>query len=139
MEHSGRKVIVLSYIIRRIIGNLTEEAGVSGPQSRLLHFIADHSLNKDVYQRDVENEFHIRRSSVTNLVQQLERNGLIQRVSVDSDARLKKLILTEKGRQIENEIGERISQFEEQLGMLLGEDQKRFSDLLDILIEQLSN
>ena len=47
--------------------------------------------------------------------------------------------LTEKGRQIENEIGERISQFEEQLGMLLGEDQKRFSDLLDILIEQLSN
>lgn len=53
--------------------------------------------DQDVYQRDIEEEFHITRSSVTGVVQLMEKKGYITRRSVEADARLKKLTLTEKG------------------------------------------
>ena len=52
---------------------------------------------RDVYQRDLEEELHITRSSVTSLVKLMERKGYLARESVEADARLKKLTLTEKG------------------------------------------
>ena len=53
--------------------------------------------NDSVYQRDIEREFSITRSTVTNILQLMERKGYIQRQSVPQDARLKQLVLTEEG------------------------------------------
>lgn len=53
--------------------------------------------NTPVFQRDIEREFSITRSTVTNILQLMERKGYIERRSVPQDARLKKLVLTEEG------------------------------------------
>ena len=53
--------------------------------------------NTPVFQRDIEREFSITRSTVTNILQLMERKGYIERQSVPQDARLKKLVLTEEG------------------------------------------
>ena len=53
--------------------------------------------DEPVYQRDIEREFSITRSTVTNILQLMERKGYIQRQSVPQDARLKQLVLTEEG------------------------------------------
>ena len=50
-----------------------------------------------VFQRDIEREFSITRSTVTNILQLMERKGYIERRSVPQDARLKQLVLTEAG------------------------------------------
>lgn len=55
--------------------------------------------DRDVFQRDIEQYFSIGRSTVTNIIQLMERKGFIARESVEHDARLKKVILTEKGIQ----------------------------------------
>ena len=55
--------------------------------------------NRPVYQRDLEETFHITRSSVTGIVQLMERKGYIQRRSVQGDGRLKELFLTDLGTQ----------------------------------------
>lgn len=55
---------------------------------------------REVYQKDIEHIFRLRRSTVSSLLRALENKGLIQRVSVPQDARLKKLVLTDKARQI---------------------------------------
>ena len=52
-----------------------------------------------VEQRDIEREFSITRSTVTNILQLMERKGYIQRLSVPQDARLKQLVLTKEGIQ----------------------------------------
>ncbi|MBQ8171848.1 MAG: MarR family transcriptional regulator [Oscillospiraceae bacterium] len=54
----------------------------------------------DVYQRDLEYEFGITRSTASKVLILLEKKGLIERVGVSHDARLKKLVLTKKARQI---------------------------------------
>ena len=48
-------------------------------------------------QRDIEREFSITRSTVTNILQLMERKGYIERRCVPQDARLKQLVLTEEG------------------------------------------
>ena len=53
--------------------------------------------NTPVFQRDIEREFSITRSTVTNILQLMERKGYIERRSVPQDARLKQLVLTEEG------------------------------------------
>ena len=53
-----------------------------------------------IFQKDIEAEFSIARSTVTAIVKLMEKKGYIQRESVPSDARLKKLVLTQRGRQI---------------------------------------
>ena len=55
--------------------------------------------NTPVFQRDIEREFSITRSTVTNILQLMERKGYIERRSVPQDARLKQLVLTEEGIQ----------------------------------------
>lgn len=52
---------------------------------------------KEVYQRDIEKQFAIGRSTVTTIIQLMEKRDLIRRESVEQDARLKKVVLTEKG------------------------------------------
>ena len=52
--------------------------------------------SRDVFQRDFEEAFSIRRSTATKILQLMEKNEFIVRESVPYDARLKKIVLTEK-------------------------------------------
>ena len=48
----------------------------------------------------MEKEFRINRATASGILSLMERKGLIQRSSVSHDARLKKLELTPKGREL---------------------------------------
>lgn len=62
---------------------------------------------RDIFQKDIEAEFSIVKSTVTSIVKLMEKKGYICRESVEADARLKKLVLTEKGREThERHIGD---------------------------------
>lgn len=56
---------------------------------------------KEIFQRDVEAKFSIARSTATGILQLMEKKGYIRRVSVERDARLKKLELTALGVDME--------------------------------------
>ena len=58
---------------------------------------------KDIFQKDLEEAFSLRRSTVSKAVKIMEQKELIRRESVDYDARLKKLVLTPKAQKL-NEI-----------------------------------
>lgn len=65
----------------------------------ILGFLYDNQA-RDIFQKDIETEFSIARSTVTCIVKLMEKKGYIKRESVEQDARLKKLMLTENGRKI---------------------------------------
>lgn len=60
--------------------------------------------DKDIYQKDIEKYFLVGRSTVTNSIKLMEKRGLIRREFVECDARLKKVLLTEKGIQVHETI-----------------------------------
>jgi DNA-binding MarR family transcriptional regulator len=45
----------------------------------------------------LENEFQVNRSTITKIVQLMERKGYLDRLSVPQDKRLKQLVLTDLG------------------------------------------
>ncbi len=55
---------------------------------------------KNVYQRDLENNFGITRSTASKVLGLMEKKGMIERVSVSHDARLKMIVPTEKSLEI---------------------------------------
>lgn len=92
----GRKFSMINQELRHMYDAAFAENGVTGTQAVILYFIYTESKGRVVYQRDIEAEFKIRRSSVTSVLQGLERNGFIRRESVEEDSRLKKLMPTDK-------------------------------------------
>ena len=93
--HAAHYINKLSNKLRRKIDAFPSRAMLSGSQGRVLHFVL--AQNHDVFQKDIEKFFSIGRSTVTNIIQLMERNGYIARESVPGDARLKKVRLTNKG------------------------------------------
>lgn len=73
-----------------------------------------HNNSRDIYQRDIEKEFSVTRSAVTAIVKNMENNGYIKRIEVEHDARLKKIVITEKGRQMHEIIVENLKYVDSQ-------------------------
>ena len=74
---------------------------ITGSNGWILGYLAEHE-DEDVYQKDIEEKFCVTRSTVSKVLKGMESKGLLRRESVSSDARLKRLVLTEEGREINN-------------------------------------
>lgn len=112
-NHVGRLVNTLSHQLKRRFADLEEEDSLATNMQRLiLHYILFESLKRDIYQKDVEKEFQIRRSTATGALQILEKNGFITRNPVKEDARLKKLAPTEKAKAVRQHILDNIRYIE---------------------------
>ena len=97
--------------------------GIIGMQCWVIGYLCDNAEEKDIFQKDVEIEFNIRRSTATGILQLMEKNGIITRESVSCDARLKKLILTEKALDIHRKIEDQINLVEQRIAKGLTEDE----------------
>lgn len=72
--------------------------------------------NRDrvICQKDIEHTFDIRRSTVTNIIQLMEKKGYVERRSVPGDARLKCVSLTVKGEENHLQMEHLISMLEKE-------------------------
>ena len=77
-------------------------------QAIVLHYIMFESRMRDVFGKDVESYFGIKASSVNSIINYLEAAGYVHREPVREDRRLKKLVATERAREVENWLMETI-------------------------------
>ncbi len=96
------------------------------------------TIGEDVYQRDFENNFGITRSTASKVLKLLEKKGLIERVPVSHDGRLKKIIMTEKSREISRRMSKESALIEKQLTKGFSEEElKTLCGFLDRIQENL--
>ena len=98
-----------SHAMRRRFDSLDigKPSGLTPSQCRIMGFIMDNG-GSPVYQKDIEAEFNIRRSTATRLLQSMEHKD-------QNDGRLKRIRLTEKAAERSREVLDRISCIERQL------------------------
>ncbi len=77
----------------------------------VVRYLYDHR-DQNVYQRDLETRFSVRRSTMTSILQLMEKNGLIAREADEKDGRLKKLILTPLAIDIQERMRKEIDKIE---------------------------
>ena len=88
----------LSNIIMRYMekySNKKKVDAITGTNGWIIAFLSQNP-DRDIFQRDLEKEFSITRSTASKVVNLMVQKGLIERRPVAGDARLKKLVLTEK-------------------------------------------
>ena len=82
-----------------------------------------HNRDRDVFQKDFEQEFNIRRSTASNILALIEKNGLITRESVPYDARLKKITLTQKALDVQSVVEKAFESLEDTMKKDISEEE----------------
>ena len=126
MRHLGLEVHRLEKLMARQRGYSAAHQDAdrqTGMHGYLLRYLYENQ-ERDVFQRDIEKAFSISRSSVTVTLQLMEKNGLIRRESVAQDARLKRIVLTQKARDLHRQIEADILAFESNLARGISEEEQ---------------
>ena len=133
----GRVLQKINVCFRRMGDENLSNHGISLSQLRILAYLAKNEDEGDVYQKDLEEAFGIRRSSVSSILQNMEKAGLLSREGTRHDARVKKVVLTEKGKELDRSLLDYIHSLEEE--MLCGFSREEREQLKGMLLRVLEN
>jgi len=104
----GLELRSINNLIRRYFefsSHKKEIESVTGNNGWIIGYLAGHS-KQDIYQKDIEDHFTIARSTASRVLSLMEKKGLIRRQAVEQDARLKKIVLTEKAMKLKEIMAE---------------------------------
>lgn len=134
----GRYVGKLSNKIRRRLGAFSFRGEFSPAEGRALHFILAQPPQEELFQKDIEEEYGLRPSSATELLKKMEKDGLIRREATDYDARLKRIIASEKAMSYQARVVEDLTRLEEDLTRGISkEDMEVFFRVIEKMLDNL--
>jgi len=79
----------------------------------VIDYLMQHS-DSQIMQRDLEQAFSIRKSTVSRAIKLMEKNGMIKREPVAYDARLKRICFTEEAVKAQKAIEEAAKKVEQE-------------------------
>ena len=135
----GKMIGHTSILFRRhldnaISGATADDSGsISGRNFWILRYLDDHR-DRDVFQKDLENAFKIRRSTVSKTVELMEQKQLLERESVNGDGRMKRLKLTPKADTVLAEVAKAVDELESSVREVFSPEEY---DVLMRLLKQL--
>lgn len=137
-QNAARYVSKLSNKLRRRMERLSSRKEFSGTQGRTLKFLLIQT--DDVFQKDLEEEYSIRPSTATELLKQMEANGLITRQPVDYDNRLKKIVLTDRALTYRQQVLDDLTELETDLVRgIPAEDMEVFYRVMEQMMENVGD
>lgn len=137
-DRLGKSVHMLSRQLKREIDLQVAKYGITGVQAGMIQFIFEKSRKKDIFAKDIEKKFDIRRASIAGILQNMEKNGLIKRETIDNDARLRRIVLTNKALDIRKEVEKSIKKVEKQAVQgLTKEETENYIELTKKMSENL--
>ncbi|MGN0578767.1 MAG: MarR family winged helix-turn-helix transcriptional regulator [Ruminiclostridium sp.] len=131
--------VLLAFHIRQICHLISRHFDNSGvfsdeitrAQGQIIRYLCENK-DRDIFQRDIEAAFGSRRSTVSVLLSSMEAGGFIERRSVDYDARLKRIVVTDKAAALHQRIKNEFDSYD--MLMLKGitpEEQRVFFEVMD--------
>ena len=135
---TGKVINRISNRLRRRSAALQETLGMSGTQGNILNFILVEGQKHSIYQKDIEKEFSINRSTTSEMLKLMCKKGMIEREEVEYDARLKKIVLTESSRNHNRQIEDKMKEMHQKLIKDLSEEEiNTFIKISDKLINNI--
>lgn len=113
----GMELRSLNNLLKRYVENAQHfqyAKKITGTNGWIIAYLFENEGN-DVFQRDLEERFTITRSTISKVLKLMEQKGLIERLSVEEDARLKKIVLTDKAREIHQAVKSDLMEIETRL------------------------
>ncbi len=131
------EIKMLDNMIDRKICGSVEKNNLTHTQARVLKFLYD-NRDRKVYQTTLEKEVDVRRSTISGVLDTMEKNNLIIRKNSSDDARKKEIVLTLVSLNKHKEIAQKIANFERDLLRgITKEEVDTFIEVIDKLKENL--
>lgn len=129
------KMIVRKFFINKEI----EECHPIAPtQIQIMEYMIKH--NNEVYQKDLEDILKLRRATVSGVLQTMEKNGLIKRVTDLEDTRTKKIILQDTAKEMFNKKKKKMQEVEKILIKDISKEELNvFSKVLEKMKKNIEN
>ena len=135
----GPKVRELFFYIRKLMDETisSKVKGVTPTQGFILYKLTlAEQDNSEVNQKQLEKCLHVNKSTLSEMLNLMEKNDLIERISSKEDNRKKIIRLSQKGREVNAHIGHIIDELEEDLkGRVTKEELETFFRIIDKLKE----
>ena len=113
---------IANQLKRKMDKEMNENYNLTKTQSLVLSYI---NSNKEIYQKDIEKRFSIRRSTATEILNLMEKRNLIKRTPSKIDKRLNNIEITEEGIKLEKVGKEKIKELEKHMTKSLTEEEKK--------------
>lgn len=127
----GKYIQIVSRQLKRNMDEILSKYSVTGVQSMVIGYIYRKSKQGEVFAKDIEEEFDMRKATVAGIIQLMEANGLIMRKAKEEDCRLKSIVLTPKALEIEKIAEKQINVTEKNIVKEMSkEEQEMFLSLL---------
>ena len=133
MDHFGRLLKQANNNMMRHFDQFAKRFGLTGNQMAVIDFIMNHE-KQEIFQRDIEHEFNIQRSTTTVLLQRMEKKGLIERHTSSKDARQKAVALTDKAVKIASACQSYLRKEEEEFVQQFSAEERSFSKYYNTIV-----
>jgi len=118
--------------------NREQTYGMSMTDGWILHYLDEHE-GEEVLQKNIETDLHIKKSALTQQLNEMEAKGLIRRSISEHDSRYKCISHTQKAMEIHEQIKEEIECHERLMTKGIDDrDLAVFSRVLDQMIQNIS-
>ena len=137
---TGKMINRISNRRRRRSLEVQESIGISGAQGNILDYILVERVHRNVYQKEIEKEFGLRPSTATEALKLLEEKGLICRIPEEKDGRYKRIVFTQKARDVQTALRREIEESESVLlrGISVSE-QRQFLEIAKKMLQNLDD
>jgi DNA-binding MarR family transcriptional regulator len=119
------------HLNKQLLGRVMAEKGGHPGAAGVLRVLSAH---EGITQRDLAEMLHLSRPTVTTMLQRLEQHGLLERWDDETDQRLTRIRLTEKGRAQATTFQESFSAYiDATTGAMSEADRRELARLLGVL------
>jgi DNA-binding MarR family transcriptional regulator len=128
-------------ITRKIIKEykINDNCSISHVQMKVIHYLIKNK-NNSIYQSDIEKMLEVRRSTVSGILDTMEKNNLIKRVDSKIDGRKKQIILTNKILEFSHDLEKQVISFDKLLIKdIEKEDLNTFFKVVDQMKKNIEN
>lgn len=140
MEQHLKPGILIKFIdnaVKKNCNSMLKEMNLTSTQLDVLMYLLSNQ-DREVNQTDIEKEFKIKNPTVTGILSRLEAKGFVRRAVSSSDARVKRILVTDKSREIEKKVHQKGALIEDRL--LKGftkEEQEQLSAFLERVLDNV--
>lgn len=136
----GKIINSISIRLKRRSHKVQGKLGIGSTQGSILSYILVESCNRSIYQKDIENEFGLRSSTVTEILKSLEKKELIKRIPSEKDARFKEIVFMPKALAIKSALENEITHTESVLTKGLSSNEiNEFMRIGNIMLSNLES
>lgn len=111
-EYVGHLLARCGQLCKQRMDQNLQNYDVTQAQAHVILYLIEAERQGEVYQKNLEKRFRIKAPTVNGIVERLEEKGFLTRAPGQRDGRCRRLHVTEKGRQLEREIHQRIAETE---------------------------